>query len=85
MLGPLTTKLGTLMYYDKFSSKQKLQTTTNCLKQQKLVIVVYAYNFPVLGLLITILGTLMYYDKFSSKQKLQVCKQQQTASGNKNL
>ena len=53
--------------------------------QQTLVIVVYAYNFSVLGLLTTILGTLMYYDKFSSKQKLQVCKQQQTAPGNKYL
>ena len=42
-------------------------------------------NFPVLGAIITRLGTLMYYDKFSSKQELQVCKQQQTASGNKNL
>ena len=39
----------------------------------------------MLGPLTTKLGTLMYYDKFSSKQNLQVCKQQQTASGNKNL
>ena len=31
------------------------------------------------------LGTLMYHDESSSKQKLQVRKQQQTASGNKNL
>ena len=29
------------------------------------------------------LGTLMYYDESSSTLKLQVCKQQQTASGNK--
>ena len=58
---------------------------TNSLRQQKLVIIVYACNLPMLGLLTTILGTLMYYDKSSSKQKLQVCKQRQTASGNKNL
>ena len=65
------------MYYDKASSKQKLQvwkTTTNSLRQQKLVIVVYAYNFPKLGPLTTKLGTLMYCDKFSSKQEVQVCK-----------
>ena len=30
------------------------------------------------------LATLMYHGESSSKQKLQVCKQQQTASGNKN-
>ena len=31
MLGYLTSKPGTLMYYDKFSSKQKLQV---CKQQQ---------------------------------------------------
>ena len=32
MLGAITTKFGTQMYYDKFSSKQKLQV---CKQQQK--------------------------------------------------
>ena len=31
------------------------------------------------------LGTLMHHDEISLKQKLQVCKQQQTAPGNKKL
>ena len=34
-------------------------------KQQKLVIVVYAYNLPMLGPFSIILGTVMYYDKVS--------------------
>ena len=39
----------------------------------------------MLGAITTKLGTLMYYDKFAPKQKLQFSKQQETASGNKNL
>ena len=69
MLGLLTTILGTLMYYDKVSSKQKLQV----FKQQKTA----SGNknlYPKLGPLTTKLGTPMYCDKFSSKQKIQVCK-----------
>ena len=62
-----------------------LVTTTNSLRQQKLVIVVYVYNYPMLCPFVAKLGTLMYSDKVSSKQKLQVCKQQQRASGNKKL
>ena len=31
------------------------------------------------------IATLIYHDKSSLKWDLQVCKQQQTASGNKNL
>ena len=58
---------------------------TNRLKHQTLVIIVCANKFPMLDPFTTKLSTLMYYDKVSSKQKLQVCKQQQTASGNKNL
>ena len=88
-LGPLTTELGTQVYYDKFSSKQKIQLslliTTNSLRQQKFVIVVYVYNFTVLCPFVTKLGTLMYCDKVSSTQKLHVCKQQQTVSGKEKL
>ena len=82
MLGPLTTKLGTLMYCDKFhqNRKYKLQAQTT-----KLVIVVYVYNFTMLCPFVTKLGTLTYFDKVSSKQKIHVCKQQQTASGNEML
>ena len=77
MLGAITTKLGTLTYYDKVSSEQKLQV---CKQQQtasgnkNLYIFVYVCNLPMLGSLTTKLGTQMYHDKFSSKKKIQVCK-----------
>ena len=59
MLGSLTTELGTLTYYDKFSSKQKLQVCkqeTALGNKNLLVIVVYAYNFPMLGVLAWVRG-----------------------------
>ena len=37
----------------------------------------------IVGPLTMKLGTLIYYDKSTLKHELQVCKQQQTASGNK--
>ena len=75
-------KLGTLMYHDECSSKQKLQA---CKQQQtasgnKIVNGVCAYKLLVVGPLTMIP---MYHDKSSPKQKLQACKQQQTASGKK--
>ena len=56
MLGALTTKLSTLMYYDKFSD------TINDLRQQKLVNVIYAYYLPMLGALTTNPCTVMFYN-----------------------
>ena len=53
--------------------------------ETKLVTQVCAYNLLKLGPLTMKLGALMHHDESSSKPKLQVCKQQQTASGNKNL
>lgn len=43
----ITTKLGAHIYYDTFH--QKLKTRRSSLKQQKLVNVVYAYYFHMLG------------------------------------
>ena len=76
MVRPLTMKLGTLMYHNESSLKQKLP---NSLRQYKLVNDVCAYKLLVVGPLTMKLGTLIYHDKSSSKQKLLVYKQQQTA------
>ena len=46
---------------------------------------VVCYNLLMAGPPTVKHRTLMYHDKRSSKHDLQVCKQQQTASGNKNL
>ena len=48
------------MYYDRFSSKQ-IQVM-NSVGRQKIVNVVYAYKFPMLGALTTIACTPMYYN-----------------------
>ena len=57
----------------------------NSLRQLNLYINVYAYNLVVLAFLTMILGTLVHDTTLMSKPHLQVCKQQQIASGIKNL
>ena len=68
-IGPLTMKLGTLMYHKKSSSNHKLQvcTQTKGLRQQKRVNDVCAYNLLMVGPLTMKLSTLMYHDESSSK------------------
>ena len=62
MVGSLTMKLGTLMYHDESSSKQKLQA---CKQQQTAPGKngVCAYKFLVVGPLTMKLGTLIHHDK----------------------
>ena len=76
-MGPLTIKLGILIYHDKSSSKQKLQVC----KHQQTALGNKMMFVPITSLLwgpLTMkLGTLRYHDKSSSKQKLQVYKQPQ--------
>ena len=78
MLGAITTKLCTLMYYGKLSPKQRIQIckqqqtasgNKNLILQvykrpraQKLVNVVYGYNFPMLGALTANPCTVMFYN-----------------------
>ena len=73
MVGPLTMKLGTLMYHDESSSKQKLQA---CKQQQtasgNLIYGVCAYKLLVVGPL----TMKTWYTDHHDKEK-QGCKQQQ--------
>ena len=72
MVGPLTMKLGTLMYSDKSSSKYKLQVCKQQQSDSGLFNGVCASKLPMVGSLTMKLGSLMYHDKSSSKQRITI-------------
>ena len=69
MVGPLTMTLGTLIYHDQSSSKQKLQACKQPQAIKTCVNGVCAYKLRVVGPLTMKLDSLMYHDKEFTETK----------------